>query len=134
MSVRKGDRAEGKLQVLNCSLKLAEYTMQICRSEKIFPKSQRWIMSQRLVNECLDAVTCIRRANAVRVENESSRDYRRAQQMEAHSHICAMLSLIDLAHRVFDVELRRVEYWVQLAVDTDNKLVSWMRSDKERYQ
>lgn len=73
MSVRKCDRNEGKLQVLNLSLNLAVYTLQICHNEKVFPKSQRWIMTQRIVNECLDAVTCIRRANAVLVQDEQGR-------------------------------------------------------------
>ena len=134
MSVRKCDRNEGNLQVLNLSLNLAVYTLQICHNEKVFPKSQRWIMTQRIVNECLDAVTCIRRANAVLVQDEQGRAYRHAQQIEAHSHIGALLSLIDLAHRVFGIELRRVEHWTRVAVETDDKLKAWMKSDKERYK
>ena len=82
MTVRAGERKEGKLQVLNLSLQLATYTLQICRNEKVFPKSQRWIMTQRIVNECLDAVTCIRRANAVLAQDEQSIAYRRAQQKD----------------------------------------------------
>ena len=78
-------------------------------------------MTQRIVNECLDAVTCIRRANAVLVQDEQGRAYRHAQQIEAHSHIGALLSLIDLAHRVFGIELRRVEHWTRLAVETGDK-------------
>lgn len=43
MSVRKCDRNEGKLQVLNLSLNLAVYTLQICHNEKVFPKSQPFL-------------------------------------------------------------------------------------------
>lgn len=134
MTVRAGERKEGKLQVLNLSLQLATYTLQICRNEKVFPKSQRWITTQRIVNECLDAVTCIRRANAVLAQDEQSVAYRRAQQTEAHSHIGALLTLIYLAQMAFGIELHRVQHWTKLAVDTDDKLKAWIKSDKGRYK
>ena len=133
MSVRVNDRKEGHLQVLNCSLNLAVYTLQVCKNEKVFPKSQRWIMAQRLVNECLDAVTCIRRANATMVKDSESKAYRHGQQIEAYAHINAFMSLLEIAHRAFSIETRRIEYWTKLATDTNDKLVGWMKSDKERF-
>lgn len=134
MSVRKGDRGEGTLQVLNDCRILASYTIQICRNEKVFPKSQRWIMSQRIVNECVDAMTCIRRANSVMVYTSEDFKYRRVQQVEAHAHLDALLSLIDLAFTSFDIEARKIEYWTGLALSTDDKLKSWMKADKQRYK
>ena len=37
MSVRVGDRSEGTLSVLNDIRILGEYTIQICKTEKVFP-------------------------------------------------------------------------------------------------
>lgn len=37
MSVRTGDRSEGTLGVLNDIANLGAYTIQICKSEKVFP-------------------------------------------------------------------------------------------------
>ena len=51
MSVRTGDRSDGTLGVLNDIANLGAYTIQICRSEKVFPKSSRWVMAKPIVYE-----------------------------------------------------------------------------------
>lgn len=134
MSVRKGDRTSGKLEVLNCISVLSSHTIRTCRSEKVFPKSSRWIMAKPIVDECISAFTCVRRANSVLVKTQQDYEYRRSQQVEAHSHLEALLSLIDLAYNAFDIEARRVEYWTGLVLQADELLKSWMRSDKKRYE
>jgi len=137
MSVRKGDRSESKLEVLNDCRILAEYTIQICRNEKIFPKSSRWIMSKRILDECLEAISCIRRANAVYVGDKQSFklnfEFRYQQQMQAHAHLDTLLTLVDLAYNTYNIEGRKIEYWTGLILEADDKLKAWMKADKERY-
>lgn len=134
MSVRVGDRSEGTLSVLNDIRVLGEYTIQICKSEKVFPKSSRWILSKPIVDECVSALACVRRANAVFVQTEMDYHYRRNQQVQAHSHLDAMLSLVDLAYNSFSIESKRIEYWTGLILKADDRLKAWMKSDKERYK
>lgn len=62
MSVRKGDRAEGKLQVLNKARELKKYSLTIVKNDKHFPKSTRWLYAYPIVNEVRAACTCIRHA------------------------------------------------------------------------
>lgn len=135
MSVRTGDRSEGRLGVLNEIRKLGDYTIQIVKSEKVFPKSSRWVMAKPIVDECIAAMTCVRRANSVFVSEDHPEDwkYRRSEQVKAHSHLDAMLSLIDLAYTSFGIESSRIEYWTGLVLHADDKLKAWMKSDKERY-
>jgi hypothetical protein len=137
MSVRKSERSQGKLQVLNLAKDLCVYTLTICRNEKVFPKSERWLITSKIAGEAVDTLSCIRRANAVLVGDgvNASVDYayRRAQQIEAHAHINALLSLIDISFTINNIEASRIEYWTHLAVETDEKLKAWMRSDKDRF-
>lgn len=133
MSVRKGERTEGNLQVLNLSMNLAKYTLQICSNEKVFPKKQRWVTTQKLVNECIDAVSCIRRANSVFVKTTEDYLYRRSQQIEARAHLSALLTLIDLSYQAFSIESHRIEYWTGLVYDTEEKLRAWTNSDWTRF-
>ena len=136
MSVRVNERSEGTLQVLRLSTELCVYTLSILKNEKVFPKSQRWLLTSKIASEAVDLMTCVRRANAVLLcpgpEGERDYRYRRAQQIEAHSHVGALLSLIDVAYQINHIEERRIRHWTGLVVDTDQKLKSWMRSDKER--
>lgn len=90
MSVRKGDRTSGKLEVLNCISVLSSHTIRMCRSEKVFPKSSRWIMAKPIVDECVSAFTCVRRANAVLVKTEPDYEYRRSQQIQAQA-VCDVI-------------------------------------------
>ena len=48
MSVRKGDRGEGKLQVLNKARELKRYSLE---RVKAFPKSTRWLYAAPIAEE-----------------------------------------------------------------------------------
>ena len=80
MSVRKGDRAEGKLQVLNKARELKKYSLTIVKNDKHFPKSTRWLYAYPIVNEVRAACTCIRHANSVYVTNDEDYKYRHLEQ------------------------------------------------------
>ena len=77
LSVIKAKRQEGKLNTLTKAREMCAYTIQICKNEKNFPKRDRWLLTQPIVNEALGIMTCIRRANAVRVEIREDYLYRR---------------------------------------------------------
>ena len=51
MSVRKGDRGEGKLQVLNKARELKKYSLAALKNEKHFPKSTRWLYASPIATQ-----------------------------------------------------------------------------------
>ena len=136
MSVRTGDRKEGKLDVLRLATELCAYTLGLCKNEKVFPKSNRWILTQKISNECVDALACIRRANATLITGgEEGKDlfrYRYMQQAEAHAHLGALYALADIAYAMCPVG-DRISHWVKLIAETDDKLKAWMRANTIMY-
>jgi len=132
MSVRKGDRGEGKLQVLNKARELKKYSLTIIKSEKNFPKSTRWLYASPIVNEVREACICIRHANSVYVTTEDEYNYRRMEQVKAHAHLDALLDLIDDAYDAGYISGKQVEYWTGLILNTDDLLKAWIKSDKEK--
>ena len=96
MSVIKAKRQEGQLVVLTKAREMCAYTVAICKNEKNFPKRDRWIITQPIVTEALSIMSCIRRANSVRVETQDDYTYRRNQQVQALAHAEAMLTLMDV--------------------------------------
>lgn len=92
MSVRKGDRGEGKLQALNKARELKKYTLGLIKSEKHFPKSTRWIYASPIVNEIREPCVCIRHANSVFVTNDEEYTYRRMEQVKAHESLVSWLA------------------------------------------
>lgn len=138
MSVRVGDRQQGKLQVLNKARVLKRYTLAVLKNDKYFPKSVRWMYAQPIHQEMRAACSCIRRANAVRVSDtinkENEYKYRRMQQVEAYAHLEALLDLMDDVYLARYISGRQAEHWTQLIVETEEYLMAWVRSDAERYK
>lgn len=133
MSVIKANRKEGKLTVIVKARELCSYTVQICKNEKNFPKRERWILTQPIVNEALGIFTCLRRANAVAVDTPEDYKYRRSQQIQAYSMCEALLTLIEIAYQSLNLGSDRAEYWTGLVVDLEEYLKRWIRSDSKRY-
>ena len=133
MSVVTGKRSQGKLRVLNDASQVVRYTLSTVKNEKVFPKSYRWLLSQKIADEAVDAYACIRRANAVNVKNAKDYEYRRDQQLRAYAHLEALLGLVDVAFNVLNIEARRIEYWTGLILTVENSLKNWGKSDKNRY-
>ena len=133
MSVRKGDRGEGKLQVLNKARELKKYSLTLIKNEKHFPKSTRWLYASPIVEEVRSACICIRHANSVYVTDDDEYKYRHMEQVKAHAHLDALLDLIDDAYGAGYIEGKQVEYWTGLILHTDDLLKAWIKSDKDKY-
>lgn len=133
MSVIKSKRQEGRLVVLTKAREMCSYTLTICKNEKHFPKRGRWILTQPIVTEALEIMSCIRRANSVRVESRTDYTYRRNQQVQALAHAEALLTLMDIAYEVLNIDSDRIQHWTGLVLEVETLLQKWRRSDSERY-
>ena len=134
MSVIKAKRQEGQLVVLTKAREMCAYTVTICKNEKNFPKRDRWIITQPIVTEALSIMSCIRRANSVRVETQDDYTYRRSQQIQAIAHAEAMLTLMDVAYEALSIESDRIQHWTGLVLEVETLVQKWRRSDKARYR
>lgn len=133
MSVLKSQRGTGRFEVITKAIALADYTITICKNEKNFPKRDRWIITQKIVNLAIDIVADIRKANDVHVVEPSDYYYRRQLQIQARANCEALLTLIDISYRNLHLESDRVEYWTGLVVHVENLLSKWRESDRKRY-
>lgn len=132
MSVRKGDRQEGKLQVLEKARELKAYSYTLLKSDKYFPKSTRWLYAYPIVECVREASACIRRANSVFVTTEEEARYRRLEQTKAHAHLHALLDLIDDVYSSGNIKGTQADFWTGLVLATDDLLKAWMKADKVR--
>ena len=134
LAVIRAKRQQGKFEILPKAMDLCVYTITICKSEKSFPKRNRWILTQPIVNEVIAILTNVRYANSVRIVEREDYLYRRQMQVEAFAHSEALLSLIEIAYNCLNLEPDRVEYWVGLVVEVEDRIKGWQKSDRERYK
>lgn len=136
MSVPKAKRGEGRLEVLTKALELADYTRQVCKSEKTFPKRDRWLLTQRIVSESLEIAMHIRKGNTIRVERESDFLERRQHQQEAMESCEWLLTLVDMAYRDPDIGVdgKRAEYWTGLVLEVERLISGWRKADRDAWR
>lgn len=134
MSVIKSERTEGRLEVITKAFGLCEYTIMICKNEKNFPKRDRWILTNDIVQEIKDAFKCIRSANSIYPKIREEYIRRHMLQVEANEHLETFLSLLEIAYKQLNLPSDRVEYWTGLAVETEGLLHKWIKADNERYK
>ena len=133
MSVVEGKRQQGTLKVMDSAYILCNYTISTLKKEKVFPKSSRWLISRPIADEVTEMLSCIRRANSVKVTCKAEYEFRRGQRTKAYACLEALLGLVDVAYASIPLDANRVEYWTGLILDTEVLLLKWKRSDESRY-
>lgn len=134
MSVPKHRRTESKLEVQTKARELAKYTTTICANEKVFPKRDRWIVTNRIVTTALTIMEEVDTANDIYVSTKGDFELRRRSQTIALSSTSRLLGLMELAFIKYNIEERRIEHWTQLVADTRELIKKWRQSDMGRYR
>lgn len=134
MAVPEGKRTQSKLEVQTKARELANYTTTICSNEKIFPKRERWMLTNRIVNTVLTIMEEVDTANDIYVSTKVDFDLRRTSQTIALSYTARLLGLMQLAYEKYNIEDKRIKYWTQLVVDTRELIKKWRQSDSNRYK
>ena len=134
MSVPKGERKTGKLEVMVLLRSVCTYTVQICKNEKNFPKRDRWILTQPIVREAVEAYANARKANAIRVTTMDDYILRREYQIKCKCNLEALLGLVEIAYQVLSIEDSRIEFWTGEIVNAEEKLKAWREGDRKRYR
>ena len=134
MSVRVTDRKEGRLQILEKSRLLLDYTYDKITSDKVYPKSVRWLLPKNIWEHAQAADACIDLANAIKVENAADLQKRRTLQKDAWGHLKHLERLVDLSYRKKYLSADQTEFWIRMILDARSALSAWMKSDKERYK
>ena len=134
MSVPEGKRTESKLEVQTKARELAKYTTEICSNEKVFPKRDRWCITNRIVNVVLTIMEEVDTANDIYVSTRGDFVLRRKSQTIALSHTARLLGLMQLAYEKYNIDDKRIKHWTQLVVDVRELIKKWRQSDSDRYK
>ena len=133
MSVRKNEQSAGKLKVLDLSTKLARHSVELCNNSNVFPKNTRFTLTNKIIDTSIDIMSYISTANSLKLEEYY--ELRRKYQSLAKANLDKLLTLINFSYDVLtSLSGDRVEYWTKLVTETQKKLDSWMKSDKDRLE
>lgn len=138
MSVPVNQRGHGKLEVCVSAHDLCCYTLQITENPKHFPEKYRDALTNRIVDTAISIHTLCWSANNILLK-KGERDLaerlmeRSRLQDEAAIECNNLLSLIDVAKKLFHLSTKRCVYWGEKAVNTRNLIRAWRASDYKRF-
>ena len=133
MSVRKGDRKEGRITAVDASRKLIDYTYDRVH-DKTLPKSDRWLMSKSIWDDASNARAKLLRANAIRVESYEDAIDRLLLMKESIGHLDSLIANIDTLNVKGKISDDRAAFWTGLATDMQNLTKAMLKANRRDYQ
>lgn len=133
MSVPVNQRTHGKLEVCVKAHDLCCYTLQITANKKNFTQEYQESLTNRIVEAAIDIHTLCWSANNILVNSVDDLRERTMYQEKAAIKCNILLSLIDVAKRIFHLSTKRVTYWAGKTIETRNLIRAWKESDLKRY-
>lgn len=112
---------------------LCVYTIQICKNKKVFTEEYQEALTDKIVATVLDITSLCWNANNILVNSAEDMERRLLLQEEAAIQCNTLLSLIQIAHRLFHLTSKRVKYWGGLTVEVRNLIRAWRAADQKRY-
>lgn len=132
MSVRVGDRDQGKLEVIEANKLLIRYTYERI-IDKTFPKAERWIMPKSIWDATQHAHMCILLANSIRVTNKEEAKRRILLSEEAIGYLDEVICLIDTCHVLGKIPENKANHWTDIATKAQTTAKGWLKSQRNTY-
>jgi len=133
MSVPVNERGHGKLEACVKALDLCVYTLQITSNKSVFTEQYQRSLTDNIVDTAIKIHTICWTANNILVNSAEDMNERLYLQEQACIQCNILLSLMEVAHKVFHLKTKRVEYWGKKTIETRNLIRTWREADRKRY-
>ena len=121
----------GELTAVTKAKDLLNHTLWA--SNKVFPKSVRFTLSQRMETAALDILQDLIEANEIYPRSPEEAAKRDGLQQEALTKCKVLLNLLDIALERGYIDIRRCEDWTKKILDVKNLTASWKKKDATRF-
>lgn len=133
MSVPVNQRSHGKLEACVQAHDLCCYTLQITSNKKIFTEPFQESLTNRIIEAAISVHTMVWAANNIYVNSHEDYAERHRLQEDAAIQCNVLLSLIQIAWKVFHLASKRVTFWSDKAMTARGLIRSWRDADAKRY-
>lgn len=133
MSVPKGKRNTGKLEVITKSSELLEYTYRSVNNDKNISKRYKYSIGNDVTDTALAIHNNILFANNIKVDSNETCKLRLMYQQNALNNLSSLASLLDMCFNMFKIENSTQSNWAKLISKVQSLLKGWIKSDEIRY-
>jgi len=121
------------LRILDDGWDLCRETIKLCKSEKIIPKSARWLGANEIVNITQRFHTCLFTANNIKFECGTDYAIRRSYMNEARALLITLTQKFDFFMDLYNYDYNKLCTWIEKADKLLSFLNGWLKSDLDRY-
>ena len=134
MSVPFGKRSKNPFQAEKDLREVVIYTIKMCENEKIFPKKCRWALCNRIIDNCINALTNIRNANETDMSKSTAlAEYRINKEYDLLDNISNLWQLMTIAKECYSIPNDKIQTWSDKMYKADCTVRSWHRSDVKKF-
>lgn len=133
MGVPVNQRKENQLEVIVKTRELAMHTLRITQNPEKFPPEYWVSLTSDLVSAAKSIYVDCWTANNIRVLSKAHLEKRADLQTRAIINCNNLLALMELAHKLFHFETKKLKYWGKLTTECRTLIRAWRESDRKRY-
>jgi hypothetical protein len=130
-SVVASKRGHSKFEPVIKAQIVAKHIIIITRNEKIFDVSFK-ALTEDIIHSAENIFIHCYTANNIYASGQENFEQRIKLETMAILECKSLLALIDLAHQVFHLKSKKVEYVAKIIGEAEQSIQSWRKSDKER--
>ena len=131
MSVIRSQRDVSELQFLNTARELQIYSI---KKTVNFPKRYTFYVSQPLANIATRIHQYVKLGNSIYPTNAHEAQLRLDYFLKAKAEVNNLVSQIEVACELFDIEENSMKYWMSLVSQELKLLKALIKSDRARYK
>lgn len=109
-------------------------TIKLLKSEKICPKSARWLGAKEIVYIAQRIHTETHYANNIRVENAKEKQDRKAAQERAVALMKTLGEKFEFCSGIWDIDTDRLEAWLDKKGEIQSWISGWQRKEESRFE
>ena len=117
------------------AMEVALHTIKICKNKNIFTAEYQEALTNDIIRCAKDIYIFTWSGNNIYVSEKQKEGWpeRERLQIAAYRKCNELLSLQNIARRLFHLRGKKVRYWAQLTVDARKLIKEWHRSNADQY-
>jgi hypothetical protein len=130
ISVIKSKRSVSNIEFLYNARNLEIYSIKKCTN---FPKRYTFYISQPIANASVRIYELAKCGNSIYPTNQHEIQLRRDYFLKAKAELYSLISQVEVACELFNIENKTLTYWMSLINNEINLIKGVIKSDKNRY-
>ena len=133
MSVPVRYRSANKLEAYTKTREMRVYTLYLCENQNYFPKKSRWNIANKIINDCIDCLGKIVKANKINPRDKEDAKVRTDLQYDVLLTFDEIWTLMDIASDLYSIESEKIEKWSSIMLKAEETVHAWRKANVKGY-